>query len=55
MVKLYDVSLALEPREREEERVTRMLHDSVSGGLCQVWDMADGLYRGSSKLAVLVE
>ena len=28
--KLYDVSLALEPREREEERVTRMLHDSVS-------------------------
>lgn len=30
MAKLYDVSLALEPREKEEERVTRMLHDSVS-------------------------
>ena len=30
MDRLYDQSLALEPREREEERITRMLHDSVS-------------------------
>lgn len=29
--KLYELSLQLEPREREEERITRMLHDSVSG------------------------
>jgi son of sevenless-like protein len=28
--KLYELSLQLEPREREEERITRMLHDSVS-------------------------
>ena len=27
--KLYNLSLQLEPREREEERITRMLHDSV--------------------------
>ena len=27
--KMYDLSLQLEPREREEERITRMLHDSV--------------------------
>ncbi|WVQ68268.1 uncharacterized protein L199_006475 [Kwoniella botswanensis] len=26
---LYEVSQALEPREKEEERITRMLHDSV--------------------------
>ncbi|WVQ99820.1 hypothetical protein IAU59_006963 [Kwoniella sp. CBS 9459] len=29
---LYEISQALEPREKEEERITRMLHDSVSGG-----------------------
>jgi hypothetical protein len=29
MTELYDISLQLEPREREEERITRMLHDSV--------------------------
>ncbi|WWD18895.1 hypothetical protein CI109_103350 [Kwoniella shandongensis] len=28
---LYELSQALEPREKEEERITRMLHDSVSG------------------------
>ena len=28
---LYDLSLEIEPREKEEERVTRMLHDSVGG------------------------
>jgi son of sevenless-like protein len=28
--RLYELSLKLEPREREEERITRMLHDSVS-------------------------
>ncbi|EIW67419.1 hypothetical protein TREMEDRAFT_33759 [Tremella mesenterica DSM 1558] len=27
---LYETSLVLEPRERDEERITRMLHDSVS-------------------------
>ncbi|KAK8854953.1 hypothetical protein IAR55_003693 [Kwoniella newhampshirensis] len=27
---LYELSQALEPREKEEERITRMLHDSVS-------------------------
>ncbi|OCF40495.1 hypothetical protein I317_05665 [Kwoniella heveanensis CBS 569] len=30
---LYEISQALEPREKEEERITRMLHDSVSGVL----------------------
>jgi hypothetical protein len=32
MDRLYEQSLELEPREREEERITRMLHDSVSRG-----------------------
>nr|ODN85994.1 hypothetical protein L203_04494 [Cryptococcus depauperatus CBS 7841] len=27
---LYDLSVEVEPREKEEERITRMLHDSVS-------------------------
>jgi son of sevenless-like protein len=28
--KLYNLSMEFEPREKEEERITRLLHDSVS-------------------------
>lgn len=29
----YELSVEIEPREKEEERITRMLHDSVSSFL----------------------
>lgn len=29
----YELSVEVEPREKEEERITRMLHDSVSSFL----------------------